>query len=367
MKLVIFGLTITSAWGNGHATPNRAILRALHRHGHQITFYEKDVPYYASRRDFERCDYCDLVLYPDWNTIRQDALADVSMADAVIVASYCPEGARISDEVLELQRPLRVFYDMDAPITLARLAHSDLEYLRRDQIPEFDLYLSFTGGSILCELEQCWGAQCARPLYGCVDPDVHFRVPVRKEFQSVLSYMGTYAPDRQPKLDQLFLEPCRQIPGGTFVLAGPLYPREWLWPKNVRRFDHVAPIDHSALYSSSRATLNITREDMRRSGYCPSGRFFEAAACGTPILSDWWEGLDTFFSPGEQIFTVDKSEDVIAVLRSPDFQITEVAQAARARALDEHTGQVRARSLLGFLEEARSRTSAAVASREVFS
>ena len=353
MKLTVFGLTISSSWGNGHATPYRAILRALGRANHQVTFYEKDVEYYARRRDFFTCDYCRLVLYPEWEHVRASALADAAASDVVLCASYCPQGARIVDEVQELARPLRVFYDLDTPITLKNLKPGDLEYLRRDQVPGFDLYLSFTGGRILEELERDWGARLARPLYGCVDPEVHARVPALPEFESSLSYMGTYTADRQHKLDSLFLEPARRLPQEPFVLAGSLYPRSWEWPDNVRRFEHVAPGCHPALYSSSRMTLNLTRDGMACSGYCPSGRFFEAAACGTPIVTDDWEGLQTFFQDGEEIFVVDNAEEVVEVISSPDEALKTVAAHARQRTLEEHTGEHRAQQMLSYFEEAR--------------
>jgi spore maturation protein CgeB len=351
LKLTFFGLTISSSWGNGHATPYRAILRALHRLGHKVTFYERDVEYYARRRDFTQCDDCELVLHAGWEHIRGRALADAASSDAVIVGSYCPEAAHINDELLALSGPLHVFYDLDTPITLANLAEADLDYLRRDQMPAFDLYLSFTGGQVLDELEQNWGVRRARPLYGCVDPEVHSRVAALPEFVCDLSYMGTYAADRQRKLEDLFLEPARRLPQAQFVLAGSLYPWQWTWPENVRRFEHVAPGHHPALYSSSRATLNLTRAGMARTGYCPSGRFFEAAACGTPILSDWFEGLDTFFAPGEEIFVVNDVDAVVAAMKCPQEDLTRLAARARRRTLQEHTGDARARQLLDALGE----------------
>ncbi len=354
MKLTLFGLTLSSSWGNGHATPYRAILRALARRGHRVVFYEKDVEYYARRRDFSACDYCNLVLYAEWEDVRSRALADAADSDVVLCASYCPQGARIADDVLELARPLRVFYDLDAPITLDGLTRGDLDYLRADQIPAFDLYLSFTGGGILDELERHWGARLARPLYGCVDPDVHVRRPARTEYQCALSYMGTYAADRQHKLDSLFLQPARRIPATSFVLAGSLYPRDWTWPDNVRRFEHIAPADHPALYSSSRLTLNLTRDGMARYGYCPSGRFFEAAACGTPIVTDSWRGLQTFFEPGEEIFLVESADNVLNAIASSDAVLAQVGASARRRTLDEHTGDHRAEELVAYFEEARS-------------
>ncbi|MBV9145231.1 MAG: glycosyltransferase [Acidobacteria bacterium] len=364
MKIVIFGLTISSSWGNGHATPYRAITKALHRQGHEVHFFEKDVPYYARHRDFESPDYCSLHLYPNWDSVREFALNIAAESDAVICASFCPEGARIADEVLALSRPVKAFYDLDTPVTLARLESGPLEYLRREQIPEFDLYLSFTGGGTLDELANSWHAKRALPLYGCVDPEVHTRVAVPPQYCCDFSYMGTYASDRQAKVETLFLEPARHLPATTFVLAGSMYPRDWQWPANVRRFEHVGVADHSALYSSSRLTLNVTRTEMTPWGYCPSGRFFEAAACGTPIVTDWFEGLDHFFDCSRDLVVANSSEDVIAALMRPDAELAEMALRARERTLDEHTGDRRARELIAALESAGT-TSHKKARREV--
>lgn len=366
MKITLFGLTISSSWGNGHATPYRAILKALHRRGHQVAFFEKDVEYYALRRDFTSCDFCDLRLYEEWDTVRSAALATAAESDVVIVASFCPEGARIADEVLELKRPLRVYYDLDTPVTLTKLAGQELEYLRRDQIPCFDLYLSFTGGRVLRVLQQELGARMVRPLYGCVDQEVYFRTPPRTEFRCDLSYMGTYSADRQHKLEDLFLAPARSLPGNEFVLAGSLYPWHWQWPANVRRFDHIAPGDHPVFYSSSRLTLNITRAEMARYGYCPSGRFFEAAACGTPIVTDSWDGLETFFKDREEVFVCTQSQDVLGALRSSDEELERIAGRARQRTLEEHTGEHRASELIGYLEEACSASRPAPVEKPTF-
>ncbi len=352
MQIIIFGLTISSSWGNGHATPYRALVRALDRLGHKVTFYEKDVPYYARHRDLCELPYCELVLYPEWQVVRQSALARAAKSDVVIVASYCPEGARISEEVLALTWPLKVFYDLDTPVTFAKFAaEGTTEYLEPRQIAAFDLMMSFTGGKALQRLETEFHARMARPLYGCVDSDDYHHVPAKPELLCDLSYMGTYAADRQEKLDALFLEPARRSPEMRFLLAGSLYPWGWNWGENVNKLDHVAPSDHPALYSSSRATLNITRKDMADSGYCPSGRFFEAAACECPILTDTWEGLETFFS-SDEIVEVHNAEDVLTALGS---DLSALTRRARQRTLDEHSGAHRAKQMLQFLEEAMSR------------
>ncbi|HWC18433.1 MAG TPA: glycosyltransferase [Terriglobales bacterium] len=365
MKITVFGLTISSSWGNGHATPYRAIVKALFCAGHEIHFFEKDVPYYAKHRDLVSSPFCNLHLYPDWPSVRYAALACAAESDAVICASYCPEGARIIDEVLDLSRQLKVFYDLDTPVTIGTLERGQADYLRRDQIPEFDLYLSFSGGGTLDELMTRWGTRLALPLYGCVDPDVHFRTEVPPEYRSDFSYMGTFAADRQQKLEALFLEPARKMPSKSFVLAGSMYPWQWQWPQNVKRFEHVGPPDHPALYSSSRLTLNITRTEMARWGYCPSGRLFEAAACGTPIVTDWFEGLDHFFDCEHQLIAVSTAEQVMRAISLPDSELKEIAQSARQRTLDEHTGEARAKELISAMELASGRSRPQQARSEV--
>jgi spore maturation protein CgeB len=359
VKIVIFGLTLSSSWGNGHATPYRAIIRALAAAGHDVSFYEKDVEYYYWRRDFREWPYCRLVLYDQWQNVRADALADARTADVTLVGSYCPEGARISDDLFGLARPLRVFYDLDTPITLWNLARGDLDYLRRDQVPGFDLYLSFTGGAVLRQLERVWGARMARPLYGCVDPDVYHRREAEERFGCDLSYMATYAGDRQPKVEELFLAPAAALPERSFLLAGTMYPPQ-RWPENVRHIDHVRPTQHPAFYSSCRLTLNVTRALMAASGWCPSGRFFEAAACGAPIVTDEWQGLNEFFDPAHELLVAHTRNDVIRALQLPQQELAAIAERARQRTLEEHTGEVRARQLLAACDDAQHRAVPAV-------
>ena len=362
MKLVIFGLSVSSSWGNGHATLWRGLCSALARRSHRVVFLERDVPYYASTRDLFELPGGELILYRDWNEVLPTARRHVSDSDVAMVTSYCPDAIAATALTLDSAPRLRVFYDLDTPITLQSLELGDLDYLRADQIPGFDLYLSFTGGKILDVLCRRWKAQQVGALFGCVDPNVHTRVAPRADFTSVLSYMGTYAPDRQRKLETLFLEPARRLPKSPCVLAGSLYPREWVWPANVCHIEHVPPEGHSALYSSSRLTLNITRDGMARYGYCPSGRFFEAAACATPLVTDWWYGLDTFFTPGEELFVAAESADVVEALTSSDRELRIMAGRARERTLAEHTGDHRAAQLLEHFERAMAPLQRALAS-----
>ena len=353
MQILFFGLTISSSWGNGHATPYRALIRALHELNIEAVFYEQDVPYYAAHRDFDSCNYCELILYTDWGTIRESALRRARASEIVVTASYVPGGAHISEELLELDSPLHVFYDMDTPITLNRLQNGGVDYLRAELVPRFDLYLSFTGGDILRTLEQSFGAQRAVPLYGCVDPDLYVRVPRQQRYACDLSFMGTYAPDRADCVHGLFLNAAERLSRQIFLLAGSMYPTEWTFPTNVKRVEHAAPSEHAALYSSSRATLNLTRTQMALSGYCPSGRFFEASACGTPLLTDEWEGLKSFFDLEQELLVVRSTDDVVRALQSPDADLARRAARARERTLDEHTGRQRAKQLLAACEDAR--------------
>lgn len=357
VKLTVFGLSLSSSWGNGHATQYRAILRALSLLGFEIWFFEKDVPYYSAHRDMVVCSYCNLVLYQDWDDVRRQALDCAGSSDVVITSSYCPDGVRISDEMLALNAPLCVFYDLDTPITLKALANGTSAYLRRDQIPEFGLYLSFTGGPFLEIVRRDLGARLVRPLFGCVDPALYSKRQKQPEFECALSYMGTYARDRDAKVEELFRRPARQRPEERFILAGSMYPADTAWPRNVRRIEHLPPAQHPGFYSSSRATLNITRQDMAEAGYCPSGRFFEASACGTALLTDDWPGLDFFFEIGRELLVVRTAEDVLKALARDENELAEIGERSRRRTLEQHTGDRRARELLAFCEEASRKPS----------
>lgn len=298
MRLLIFGLTISSSWGNGHATIWRGLCKALARAGHEVVFFERDVPYYAAHRDLENADDYQLVLYSQWNGIEPYARAAVDAADTAIVTSYCPDAITAADLMLDSRVPVRVFYDLDTPVTLERLRQKGaVDYIPPYGLRPFDLVLSYTGGRALDDLRRLLGAREVAALYGSVDPQVHRPVDPVPDYLADLSYLGTYAPDRQPALEEFFLEPARQYPGKRFVLGGALYPSEFHWGGNIHFVRHVPPPQHPAFYCSSKLTLNITRTAMAEMGYCPSGRLFEAAACETPVVSDTWEGLADFLNP----------------------------------------------------------------------
>jgi spore maturation protein CgeB len=351
MKLVIFGLTLSSSWGNGHATLWRGLCRALARQGHRVVFFERDVPYYALNRDLRELPGTDLRLYADWPSALSEARRETADADAAMVTSYCPDGAAASELVLATAGPLSVFYDLDTPVTLEQLARGEpVPYLPPEGLGGFDLVLSYTGGRALDELRGRLGARRVAPLYGSVDPEVHRPADPLADFQGDVSYLGTYAADRQEALEQLFLQPARRLPAKRFVIGGAQYPVDFPWGSNVFFVRHLPPADHPAFYASSPLTLNVTRAAMASMGYCPSGRLFEAAACGTAVLSDTWEGLDRFFEPGREIFTAAGTDEAAEILSLPRDEVRKVARAARERTLAEHTAERRAAEMVAMLE-----------------
>jgi spore maturation protein CgeB len=355
MKLVIFGLSVSSSWGNGHATLWRGLVRALAQQGHGVVFFERDVPYYASTRDVhELPGGGELVLYPAWDGVLPRVRAHLADADAALVTSYQADARDAAAEVLASPVPVRAFYDMDTPVTLDALCRGvEVPYIGPQGLSGFDLVLSFTGGRALKQLRDLLGARRAEPLYGCVDPDVHRPVPPPPgEPRAALSYLGTYAADRQQALETLLVEPARRMPGRRFLIGGAQYPHDFPWTPNLFFRRHVPPADHPAFYAASELTLNVTRRAMAEMGYCPSGRLFEAAACGCPLLSDAWEGLETFFVPGREILVARTREEAMEAISLPAGELRRLARAARERTLDEHTAARRAREMVALLESA---------------
>ncbi|HEY6916106.1 MAG TPA: glycosyltransferase, partial [Allosphingosinicella sp.] len=352
MRVVVLGLSLSSAWGNGHATTYRALLKEFAARGHDILFLERDVPWYSGgNRDLADADYCRLSFYTSLEDL-EDWKGEIASADAMIVGSYVPDGIEVGRWVQETAKGVTAFYDIDTPVTLAALERGECDYLSAELIPGYDLYLSFTGGPTLDRLEQQYGSPAARALYCSVDTGAYMPLDVPKKWD--LSYLGTYGPDRQPTLERLLIEPARRMPAKRFVVAGPQYPAEIDWPANVERIDHLPPAGHPAFYAASRYTLNVTRADMIAAGWSPSVRLFEAAACGVPIISDRWDGLDQLFAPGREIEIADTTEDVIRRLEEPEAAADAMGQAARAMILRAHGAGHRAAELEAYLEEAGS-------------
>jgi spore maturation protein CgeB len=356
MKITIFGLSITSSWGNGHATTFRALCSALHRRGHKIVFFERNVEWYENNRDLPNPDYCEVRLYRDWKQVLPAAKKELRDTDVAMVGSYFPDGIAALDTVLDSPAPVRVFYDIDTPITMRGLREQGkTDYLLARHLPELDVYFSFTGGPVLDELRNRFGTPQAVPLYCSVDPEKHRQLPVNRAFDCDLSYMGTYAPDRQPKINELLCRPAERVPKAKFIVAGPQYPESIRWPRNVKRIMHLNPEYHPEFYSSSRMTLNVTRRDMVMSGYSPSVRLFEAAACGAAIVSDNWPGMEMFFAPGREILLPTGTDDVVGYLTAyDDDALRNIGNAARNRILTHHTNERRAQEFERAVENARN-------------
>jgi len=343
VKIVICGLAITSSWGNGHATTYRALVRALDARGHKVVFFERDLEWYASNRDMPEPSFCRVHIYERWQDVRPLLRRELADAHVAIVGSYFPDGNAAVTEVLDSPASVKAFYDIDTPITISKLQSGDEEYLRRDQVPGFDIYFSFTGGPVLREIESKFGARRAVPLYCSFDPNRYHLCEMDPKYKCDLSYMGTYAPDRQEQLTQLLCQPAENLPEKNFIVAGPQYPREIQWPQNVKRIIHLEPKLHPPFYCSSRLTLNITRKQMIHMGYSPSVRLFEAAGCGAAIISDTWAGLESFFVPGREILLAGSKEDVIEyLLNLSDKEARQIGRRSQERVLAEHSAEKRA-------------------------
>jgi len=351
MRITVFGLTLSSSWGNGHATLWRGLCRALAKRGHEVSFFEKDVPYYREHRDQTDFPGVRWILYSEWNEIRETAKRILDHSDVGVVTSYCPDGRSAARLLLDSRAKFKTFYDLDTPITLSELANGkDIPYLPQNGLQDFDLVFSYTGGRALDDLKTKLHARSVIPLYGSVDPETHRPNDPVSHYRSALSYLGTYAEDRQDRLSELFLKPAQALSDHKFTLAGSQYPEDFPWAPNIFYFRHLPPSEHSAFFSSSRMTLNVTRKAMADSGYCPSGRLFEAAASGVPILSDDWEGLGEFFRPNQEILVARNTQDAIDILRTSDRQLARIAKAARERVFESHTADHRARDFEKALE-----------------
>lgn len=356
MKIVVFGLTISSSWGNGHATLWRGLCRHLVRLGHSVLFFERDVPYYAASRDLFEIEGGRLVLFSSWEDVRSVARTDVRDADAAIVTSYCPDALAATDLILDQDRALPVFYDLDTPVTLAKFqAGQTVPYIGQAGLEGFGLVLSFTGGPRLFdEYRRRLGAGAIYPLYGHVDADVHRPVAPQPHYRADLSYLGTYSEDRQQALEALFVAPARARHDLRFLIGGAQYPPDFPWSSNIYFVRHLPPSEHASFFASSRFTLNVTRRAMAEMGWCPSGRLFEAAACGAPLLSDSWPGIGDFFEPGEEIVLAEHEEDTLAALRLSDEELSRIARRARERTLEQHSSDKRATELIARLERSAS-------------
>jgi spore maturation protein CgeB len=272
MNIVVIGLSITSSWGNGHATTYRSLLRALAALGHDVLFLERDLPWYADNRDLAKPNYARVELYSHPLELKERFRREIRTADLVIVGSYVPDGIEIGTFVVEQATGITAFYDIDTPVTLTQLAGDAAAYISRALIPKYALYLSFTGGPVLSRLEREFGARAARPLYCSVDPEHYAPEPCAAVWQ--VGYMGTYSADRQAGLERLLLAPARLRPELKFAVVGPQYPETVNWPDNVTRVSHLesdARPDASSWLVAKRAPIRSCSLRSRNHQRCLGG------------------------------------------------------------------------------------------------
>jgi spore maturation protein CgeB len=344
MRIAFFGSSLVSSYWNGAATYYRGLLRALAERGHAITFFEPDAFDRQKHRDMADPDWCKVEVYrPDtWSCAR--ALRTARSADLVVKAS----GVGVLDEyleqaVLELQHPSRlvVFWDVDAPATLDRVA-SDPRDAFRPLIPRYDAIFTYGGGEPVVNGYRAIGARLCQPIYNGLDPATHFPVPADPSFSADLGFLGNRLPDREQRVAEFFLKPAAQLPDRTFLLGGAGWPGSNL-PPNVRAIGHVGTDDHNAFNCSAKAVLNIARDSMARFGFSPATRVFEAAGAGACLITDAWEGIEEFFAPGEEILVASHGKGVAELVETLDPErASAIGAAARKAALARHTYAVRA-------------------------
>jgi spore maturation protein CgeB len=341
-------MAISSSWGNGHATLLRGLARALVKRENKLIFFEKDTPYYRTNRDYFGEKDIEVNIYSSWETIKEKVSMIVDSSDVALVTSYCPDGHEASNCVINSHCKVKLFYDLDTPVTINTVLNGTIPfYLPMHGLSEFDAVLSYTGGTALEIQKTLFHAKKTFPLYGSVDPSIHYPRPSTSEY--VLSYLGTYSTDRHLSFSRLFLEPAKRLSHLKFLLGGSQYPSIMDWPQNISCIEHISPQKHPDFYSSGLFTLNITRSVMAEMGYCPSGRLFEAAACEVPIISDYWIGLEDFFDCSNEIIIVDSTHSAIDKLGMQLDKRQKIAKAAKERVLLYHTCEKRADDFINIL------------------
>ena len=351
-EIVVLGLSITSSWGNGHAITYRSLMGELIRRGHKALFLERDVPWYSQNRDMPRLHDGQVELYSSLTELQELYSEKIRTADCVIVGSYVPDGIAIGEWVTSTATGVTAFYDIDTPVTVANVELGSCAYINRKLMREYDLYLSFTGGPLLSRIQDLYAVRMPKVLYCSIDPAAYF--PEQQIDRWDLGYIGTYSADRQPALNELLIQTAEHWDRGRFVVAGPQYPENISWPRNIERIPHLSQKAHRGFYNTQKFTLNITRADMVKAGYSPSIRLFEAAACGAPIITDYWKGLESIFEIGREILVAESSADVLRYLRDiPDEKRVAIGWNARRRVLREHTAAHRAKLLDEYISEVR--------------
>ncbi|BCS52995.1 glycosyltransferase [Geobacter sp. SVR] len=345
LSISFFGSSLVSSYWNGAATYYRGLVRALHRQGHRVTFYEPDAYERQSHRDMDDPEWARVVVYPATEEALFRCLEQAHGSDLIIKAS----GVGVFDELLEQEVVLLkggttrvVFWDVDAPATLERITANREDPFRR-LIPRYDMILTYGGGAPVVSAYRSFGARDCVPIYNGLDPDTHFPVPPDPRFSADLSFLGNRLPDRERRVEDFFLSVAGHLPGRKFLLAGSGWADKWRG-ENISYLGHLGTRDHNAFNCSPRAILNISRSSMAHNGFSPATRVFEAAGAGACIITDRWEGIEHFFEPDSEIMVAGSGGEVAEILeRLTPERAALVGKRALARVRAEHTYAHRAR------------------------
>jgi spore maturation protein CgeB len=353
LDIAFFGSSLVSSYWNGAATYYRGLVRALAARGHRITFYEPDAWERQRYRDIEDPPWARVVVYSGTDPSAADrALAEAGHADVIIKASGV--GAfdeRLEAGVLEHRRPgaLAVYWDVDAPATLARLQQDPADALRA-HLPRYDLVLIYGGGPAIVRGYLDLGARRCVPIYNALDPETHFAVARTRAFESDLSLLANRLPDREARIDAFFFEAARALPAQRFLLGGSGWGSRAM-PANVREIGHVSTGLHNAFNVGARAVLNVARDSMAACGFSPATRVFEAAGAAACVITDAWEGIELFLEPEREILVARDGDEVARLVESLDpARAREIGLAARRRVLADHTYAQRAALVLALID-----------------
>lgn len=344
LQIAFFGSSIVSAYWNGAATYYRGIVKALHQMGHHITFYEPNIYQRQEHRDIPDPHWCTVKIYEAQEAVLEDLMKEAAKADVIIKAS----GVGAYDQWLEekvaqlkTEQNLVIFWDVDAPATLERV-DKDPQDPFRSVVGQYDFILTYGGGNPVVEAYTRIGAKKCIPIYNALDTDTHFPVAANPEFKGDLAFLGNRLPDRERRVEEFFIKPAKKLPNQKFILGGSGWDDKSL-SANIKYLGHVYTKDHNAFNCTPRAVLNISRDSMARFGFSPATRVFEAAGAGACIITDYWEGIETFFEPDKEILVATNGQEVIQLLEglTPE-RAKEIGKAALSRVLSEHTYQHRA-------------------------
>lgn len=339
MKIAFFGSSLVSAYWNGAATYYRGLLKALAERGHEITFYEPDAFDRQQHRDIEDPSWARVVVYPATEADVGRCLRHAARAEVIVKASGVGVfDALLEEAVLELRKPGKkvAFWDVDAPATLERV-EADAADPFRALVPAYDVIFTYGGGPPVIAAYSALGARACIPIYNALDPSTHFPVEPEDHFRSDLTFIGNRLPDREARVEEFFLSVAERLPRRRFLIGGSGWDSRAL-PTNVTRLGHVYTRDHNALNCSARAVLNINRDSMARYGFSPPTRVFEAAGAGACLITDAWDGIEAFLTPGEEVLVAASGREVAEqVDRLSRRKARCIGEMARARVLAHHT------------------------------